>query len=292
MNNQIIDGPSYQFRSPDNGDPLVNFVINNGTPKLLRRVNNDVFSILSGGAPKKNYFHWLFDSIARFGLIEKKYNYKNFSNYLVPSLKLPFQIDSLKYLGIDTSKCLESDSYKHIYSNKIFATTHPYVFNNASYDIQHIPRWIIFWLKKKYQHLIFTNKNSPKDIYIDRSDSIFSKSKLRIIENEDEIKKILKKKGFESIVLSKLKFKDQINLFYNCKKIVGLHGAGFANLIFCKRNTKVIEFRNQKFNNVIENLAKKCNLDYRSLEHTNKKKLFFSQHGIIQIDIKKFKEII
>jgi len=292
FDNKIIEGPSYQFRPVNSVSPLKNFVISNGTPNFLKMVDDNIFSILSGGAPKTNYWHWLFDSLPRFGLVEKKYNYKNFSNYLVPSLKFPFQVDTLKYLGIDILKCLCCDNYKHIYSNKIFATTHPYVFRNSTYDIQNIPKWIIYWLKKKYLHLILESKSFPKKIYLDRSDSDSSKHDIRTIENEEEVKKVLRNKGFKNVILSKLTFKDQINTFYNSKLIIGLHGSGFSNLVFCKKKTSVIELRNQKSNKAIENLALNCDLNYSSLEHSGKKKLFFAMQGKILVDTRKLQEML
>jgi len=292
LNNKIIEGPSYQFRPVNSVSPLKNFVISNGTPNFLKKVNNNIFSILSGGAAKTNYWHWLFDSLPRFGLIEKIYNYKNFSNYLVPSLKFQFQIDTLKYLGIDILRCLVSDNHKHICSNTVLATTHPYVFKDANYDIQHIPKWIILWLKKKFQYLVSSKNNYPKKIYIDRSDSVTSRMGYRNIENENYVKKILKKKGFKNIILSKLSFKDQVNLFYHSKFIVGLHGAGFANLIFCKENTKIIEFRVSKYSAMYENLSNSCKLNYGSIEHVDKKKVFLSQQGNILVDTNKLREMI
>ena len=33
----------------------------------------------------------------------------------------------------------------------------------------------------------------------------------------------------------------QVKTFFNAQKIIGLHGAGFANLIFCKPNTEILE---------------------------------------------------
>ena len=61
----------------------------------------------------------------------------------------------------------------------------------------------------------------------------------------NEIKSFLKSKGFKIFKLSNLDFKEQINIFNNAEIIIGPHGAGFANLVFCKKNTKVIEL-NQK----------------------------------------------
>ena len=46
---------------------------------------------------------------------------------------------------------------------------------------------------------------------------------------------------------------------------MGLHGGGFANIVFCKPGTKVIELRNSSAGPVIGNLAKKNNLNYKSI---------------------------
>ena len=53
----------------------------------------------------------------------------------------------------------------------------------------------------------------------------------------------MKSKGFKILRLSYFSFRKQVNLFSNAKIIIGPHGAGFANLIFCKKNTKVIELK-------------------------------------------------
>ena len=55
--------------------------------------------------------------------------------------------------------------------------------------------------------------------------------------------KIFKEKGFSILTLSDLSFIDQTKLFYNASEIVGLHGAGFANLVFCKPGTKILELK-------------------------------------------------
>ena len=84
----------------------------------------------------------------------------------------------------------------------------------------------------------------PRKIYIDRSDSSSNTKDLRLILNENEVKSFLAKEGFKNIVLSNIHFKDQAKIFNNAEIIVGLHGAGFANLCFCKPGAKVIELKN------------------------------------------------
>jgi len=65
--------------------------------------------------------------------------------------------------------------------------------------------------------------------------------------------------------LNDLNFVDQVQYFNNADYIIGLHGAGFANLSFCKNNTKVIEFKMPKIGKMYENIANKNNLQYNSI---------------------------
>ena len=55
--------------------------------------------------------------------------------------------------------------------------------------------------------------------------------------------------------MSDFSFCEQVALFYNAKEVIGLHGAGFANTIFCKHETKIIEMRPDTAGDVIKNLA-------------------------------------
>ena len=39
--------------------------------KILRNINGSVFSLLSGGAAKNNYWHWIFDTLPKIAILEK-----------------------------------------------------------------------------------------------------------------------------------------------------------------------------------------------------------------------------
>ena len=81
-----------------------------------------------------------------------------------------------------------------------------------------------------------------ENVFIDRSDSIFNHNKL---VNNLEIIEYLKKKRFLIIKLAELSFNEQIKIFNEAKIIIGSHGAGLTNLIFCEPSTKVIEIETQ-----------------------------------------------
>ena len=76
-------------------------------------------------------------------------------------------------------------------------------------------------------------------IFIGRRDS-----KTRLIKNDMKIKSILYNFGFKVIYLEDYSIIEQAFIFNNAEIIAGLHGAGFTDLIFCNKKTKVIEFHN------------------------------------------------
>ncbi len=53
--------------------------------------------------------------------------------------------------------------------------------------------------------------------------------------------KFLKRNGCQIVYLEDISPREQARLFNASKLIIGPHGSGFANLVFSKANTKVIE---------------------------------------------------
>ena len=48
-----------------------NIVLKIGTPRIQKRIKGSVFSLLSGGAAKTNYFHWLFEILPKLEILNK-----------------------------------------------------------------------------------------------------------------------------------------------------------------------------------------------------------------------------
>ncbi len=73
-NNKIIKGPSFQFRTNNsrviNGNVKENIIFTKGTPRLQKKINGKVLSLLTGGGGNDNYWHWLFDVLPRIDICE------------------------------------------------------------------------------------------------------------------------------------------------------------------------------------------------------------------------------
>ena len=80
-------------------------------------------------------------------------------------------------------------------------------------------------------------------------------------------------------------------IFNAAETIVGLHGAGFANIVFSKPNTKIIELK-QKYHlgQKFENLAKSNNLIFKALKFDLIGEETKTQFGHINVSIKRTKK--
>ena len=269
----LIEESSFQYRYDKNdrifnAKPEDNIVFKNGTPNFLKKVNGSVFSLLCGGAGKNNYWHWIFDVLPKIGILEKLKLDRDPDFFLLPSLSKNYQKETFKSLGILSKKLLDGEKFKHITSDNILTVDHPNVFNNnASQSITNMPVWIIEWLRKKFIKKDNLNTQFSKKIYIDRNKE--KNNKHRKIVNSDEVRNLLTSFGFESITLSEHTFQQQVKIFENADSIVGLHGAGFANIVFSKPGTKLLEIQSLTAGNACANLAKKCKLTYQNIIEKN-----------------------
>jgi len=294
LDNSLVKGPSFQLRNNRNSDCAENVVFKKGTTRIKKNIKGTVLSLLTGGGGNENYWHWLFDVLPRLEMLNNILKKEKIDFFLFPNIKKRFQIETLDILGIDKKKRLSSQVYRHLTSDKIIITDRPTICNeNLKNDEwqEEVPFWIIEYLRKSFLKKEFAeDDNFPKKIYIDRSDAGAHRSKFRAIKNEAEVKKILESNGYKSLRIADYNFKDQVKLFSNAKEIAGLHGGGFANLIFCPPSTKVIEFKNKTTGNIIGDLAQKNNLNYNTVIGETENSVKYSQQGIMEISISDLKE--
>ena len=293
LDNNVVEGPSYQLRPVNNANIQENIVFKKGTPRRIKKLKGKVLSLLTGGAGNDNYFHWMFDVLPRIGIINEGLNISEIDYFLLPSIDKKFQKETLDLLKIPEKKRLSSKNFRHISAPEIIVADHPYCFkNDASNEIQNIPFWISKWLKNNFLHKNNESESKGKKIYIDRSDSSSNVKNLRSILNEEDVKDFLKKEGFEFVTLGDLNFTQQVRVINDAEMIIGLHGAGFANLCFCKPKTKIVELRSRSAGKMYENLAKSNSLIYESINCKPEKFDKQNQFGHIKIKIDELKNTI
>ena len=148
---KIVEGPSFQHRNPKNAGITENIVFQKGTPKLKKKLNGSVLSLLTGGAGNNNYWHWLFDVLPRIKIFESSENLELIDFFLFRDITQKYQIESLDFLKIPYKKRLSSKVYRHIQADTVIAVDHPYVLaNDPSNEIQNLPNWILEYLRKSF----------------------------------------------------------------------------------------------------------------------------------------------
>ena len=286
-NNKLITEVSMQQINGKLVSAKKNEVLKTGTPKFLKKIKGNVFSLVQGASGYNNYAHWLFDIVPKIKILSEAYNLKKVDYFYFSKLNT-YQRDTFKILKLNPNKIINSKINKHCFVENLIFCTHPnYIKGTFSSAQNNLPKWIIDFLRK-----IFLKNTSKKfgkyeKIYIDRSDSKYNHCK---IINDEEIKKYLKKKGFKIVKLSKFSLRKQISIFKNCTYVIGPHGAGMANLIFCKSKTKVIEIKYLGHPNRVYKRISKLN----RLRHSfiMLKKIKNKENGDMYLPIQKLKRYL
>ncbi len=287
-NNNLLDNVSYQLKNSSLLPTKKNTVMKIGTPRILKKFDGNVLSLVNGASGNENYFHWLFDILPRLIMLEKTNQLKDIDYLYLPELK-EFQIKTLKLFNIKKKKIINSKKYRHITCDYLYATSHPWhKKGNILQQAQNIPNWIFHEVSKKL--LKYKKRfNCNNKIFIDRRESKFNHCQ---IINDKEIKEFLTKKGFDIYRVGEINLFKQFYLFNNAKIIIGAHGAAFANLIFCKKNTKVIEFFPKKHPNLVnKEISKIRNLKYCFMR-SDYIKPKVSNDGDILVNLKKLNRLI
>ena len=262
-NDKLLDKFSYQQVNGSLVNSRHNQVVKFGIPKFLKKFKGSIAVLAQGASGYNNYSHFLFDIIPKIKLLSEGINIKKL-NYFYFSKLNKYQKEIIKIIGLEKKKIIDSNKFRHVQCDQLIGVTHPNYFKGTISDAHSkMPKWIIFYLKKKLISNIKTKVYFNR-IFIDRSDSKLPHCKLI---NNTEIKNFLISKGFKVLKLSKFNFKKQISYFENAKVIIGPHGAGFANLTFCKKNTEVVEIKPSNHpNKVYKRICKINKLKYKLIK--------------------------
>jgi len=97
-----------------------------------------------------------------------------------------------------------------------------------------------------------------RKIYVARTDATS-----RQMRNEAVVIEEVRKRGYEVIPPGTLGFQEQVQLFRSARIVVGPHGAGMTNIVFCEPGTIIYELAPSHYtNSCFVNLGMICDLRY------------------------------
>jgi capsular polysaccharide biosynthesis protein len=96
-------------------------------------------------------------------------------------------------------------------------------------------------------------------LYVSRA-----KARRRRVVQEESLWAALEPRGFQRLFLEDMTWAGQIAAFAHAREIVAPHGAGLANCVFCRPETRIVEFFHHGYVNLCHwRLASLKGLDYR-----------------------------
>lgn len=189
-------------------------------------------AVLAGQAPA-NYYHWMFEIIPRIKTL--KDSGISFDKLYVPYLRFKFQRQSLEFLGFTKNDLLEGGQEVYIQAKRLVVPSLP----NRVCPTN--PSWALKYLREEFLGKSDTHVPQTKRLYISRKEVTTDWAR-RYIINDWEVIPYLAERGFEKVVLEDITIQEQAKLFNAAEVIIGTHGAGLSNLVFCQPGTKVLEF--------------------------------------------------
>ena len=253
--NFILPNLSIDIKGIRNSSNIFKYGIN----KFCKNFNFETISIVSGRDARDNYYHWLIDVLPRLIILEREIKKVTNLNLLVPDFINSYQKESLNcFFKKNRANLISLNKNKFSKFKKITLCS-----NNEKYEyfnyhlLSKLKNKILIKAKEKN----FFLNNEFEKIYISRSDARNKRS----FKHDQKIENFLNKKGFKIVVLSEFSFLEKAMIFNRAKVILGLHGAGLANILFSKKKTKIIEITSPKWPVMFEKLSKCLMLTYKKI---------------------------
>jgi len=201
--------------------------------------NSVVFPLVSKW--NLNYFHWVTEYTPMIRAL-KSYNSKNAKAKILISEDAPrWQTQWIHMLGYQKEDFVYYDG-SFVGTKKIVMTEHRR-HTGGRFEAFSLSFDDLLWVRKRALSNVKNCSNGEKNIFISRQKS------RRSISNFNDIKKVLNEYNFKILHMEDLDVVDQIDAVSNADFIVGVHGSGLVNILFCNPNSNVIELLPRAYNN-------------------------------------------
>jgi hypothetical protein len=184
-----------------------------------RRLSGNIYSLLCLWAPE--FYHWFHDVLPR--LETALPHLPADTKFLINSSPKAWQLDSLVAFGIGTDRLEIQPGGMHTRVERLwFATPVGHTSLGSGEVIQKVA--------KRLRHHFVANSSKEKlnRVYVSRRNAA-----ARRIVNESEVTPFLREANFETVLCEDLSLAEQVRLFAKTTAIIGGHGGGLINLIYC-----------------------------------------------------------
>ena len=190
-------------------------------------VDGTVVSLTTRGCAI-NYYHFLYDSIARLGVLEAAAPDVRVDAYVVPHASR-YQRQLLELAGIDADATLiQPERGMTVVAEQLLVPSNP------NWALQ-APPDSVAWLRDRLRPS--RPSGSPRRLYLTRGTA----PRTRRYCEEEELMPELERRGFTVVDPGTLSVQEQIDIFADAEIIVAPHGAGLTNVTFSPPDVRVLE---------------------------------------------------
>jgi len=191
-----------------------------------RSVKGDIFSLL--GLWSDSFYHWFHDTLPR--LWNSLPHLPPQTRFLIHSKPFPYQLESLAALGISQERLeYQQPRGDTVIERLWFATP----LGHSSFTAGDTLKEIAGAFKKQFG---CETRSPSRRLYISRR-----KARARAVLNESKLEPLLRKYHFEIVVMEGMSFQKQVEMCASAGVLIGPHGAGLTNLLYCPPGSRIGE---------------------------------------------------
>ena len=178
-----------------------------------------------------NYYHWMHDIVPRLEVIRAAgIENETIDWFLCNPIKTSFQKQMLDHFAIDEQRIVTQQDGEYFQVDELLC---PVYGSNSLGKRQ--AAWNPQFYKRAYLNDILPCQQDLK-LYVSRGSE-----GARGILNDVELIQHLEANNFTVVRPEKLSVAEQAKMFARASVVLGPHGAGFSNIVFCQPGTRVIE---------------------------------------------------
>ena len=194
-----------------------------------RRLPGDL--VVVGESYAASYYHWMLQALGRLCYVRRQFPLEHLPHVGVSHFNEGFHRQTLAALGIPAERIVRLEQFPHLRPDALVTASWTGSFDPA----------VAEWLRDAFLPLLEApTAAAPKRIYLSRA-----RCASRHLRNENEVLDVIGRLGFQTVFCEDLPFMSQVALFHGADAVLAPHGAGLANLAFCRPGTKVIEIFNE-----------------------------------------------
>jgi capsular polysaccharide biosynthesis protein len=197
-----------------------------------------------------NYYHWLIQSLPAIDASLRHSDHRSVA--LVLSSLQPWQEETLRLLGCD-----DLPRVTLRVSDTLLLPSAEY----SDYLNDRVPQIVLRGAMATFRRLSLPvpwTHGGAEEIYVARTDA-----RNRVVVNEAELIAMLERQGVRIVVPGALSVAEQIATFRAARLVIGPHGAGLSNIVFCRAGSFIYEMLPRNYANAAFNrLAQAASLNY------------------------------